>query len=64
MESYKGDEWSLMGSVEFDLLLFGVQMSEISGIDFTNNQTSDYGFRVCVDIENREEKSSFMMAFK
>lgn len=59
MESYKKNCWSLGGRAEFDLLLFGMQISEINGIDFTNNQTSGYGFRACVDIENRGEKSSF-----
>jgi hypothetical protein len=58
MDSYKKNGWSIGASGEFDLLLFGMQISEIGGVDFTNNQTSGYGFRVAVDIKNRSNKSS------
>lgn len=59
IDSYKRNSWSIGGRAEFDLLLFGMQISEIGGVDFTNNQTSGYGFRVGVDIVYRGDKSSF-----
>lgn len=58
-ETLKKDSWSLGGKAEFDLLLFGQQISTIRGIDLTNDQNSGYGLRVAVDIENISANSIF-----
>jgi hypothetical protein len=57
--SCKKNGWSLGGSAECDLLLFGEQFSTIDSYDITNDQTSGYGFRAAVSIENKGDKTDF-----
>jgi hypothetical protein len=59
VDCYKRDSWSIGGRAEFDLLLYGMQISEILGTDFKNRQDSGYGFLVCIDIIKRCDNLNF-----
>ncbi len=51
-----GDGWSLSPTAEYDFLLYGQQISQLSDVDpgfsdITNTQTSGHGWRVCLSLE-------------
>jgi hypothetical protein len=51
-----GDGWSLTPTAEYDFLLYGEQISELSDSDellsdLTNKQTDGYGWRISVSID-------------
>jgi hypothetical protein len=51
-----GDGWSLGGTAEFDLLLYGQQKSYVSdfyGVDVTNDQHEGYGLRGSLSAEKK-----------
>ncbi len=58
-ESFVANGWSLGGSAEFDLLLFGRQVSTLYDTDFDNDQRTGYGFRAAVSLKNTGNNSSF-----
>jgi hypothetical protein len=51
-----GDGWSLSPTAEYDLLLYGEQISQLSDIDplysdISNSQTSGHGWRISLSVE-------------
>jgi hypothetical protein len=61
-----GDGWSLTPTAEYDILLYGQQISELSDIDpaysdITNDQTEGYGWRLSLAVEKKFDSWSIKL---
>jgi hypothetical protein len=59
VESYKSDTWSVGGSLELDVFLFGKQVSTIDNFNYPCDQHTGYGLRAALNIDNISETSRF-----